>query len=167
VEFLEDLEDVCRRVYPRLVGALSLYGASHDVAEELAQETLVRLIERWDTIRSPGAVDGWCYRTAMNLANSAARRRKIERRAQQRLTAPRAAAVDPDDLIVVREALMRLPRRQRQAVVLRFYTGLSTAETAGAMGCSPGTVKAHLNRAMRSLREAGVVSDDAEVPTDA
>jgi RNA polymerase sigma factor (sigma-70 family) len=49
-------------------------------------------------------------------------------------------------------ALQQLPRRQREAVVLRYYGDLSEAQTASAMGCSVGAVKSHTSRAMAALR---------------
>jgi RNA polymerase sigma factor (sigma-70 family) len=49
-------------------------------------------------------------------------------------------------------ALRRLPRRQREVIVLRYYADLDVAQTAQAMRCSPGAVKSHTSRAMSALR---------------
>jgi RNA polymerase sigma-70 factor (ECF subfamily) len=65
---------------------------------------------------------------------------------------PDAVLAGRDALAAVERALRVLPARQREAFVLRVYEGLDVAATATAMGCSEGSVKTHLSRAMHSLR---------------
>jgi RNA polymerase sigma factor (sigma-70 family) len=55
--------------------------------------------------------------------------------------------------LALRQELGNLPRRQREAVVLRFYAGLTDAEIAEAMRISTGSVKTHLHRAMATLSQ--------------
>ena len=157
----DELDAVFTRLFPRLVGMVSLYCGDRWVAEEIAQETLSRLWEQSSSaqIDSP---DAWTYRVAMNLANSWYRRRSIEHRARATL---RAAAVDgvqhdPDEYLAVRTALLHLPRRQRQAIVLRYYADLSVDATAEVMRCAPGTVKAHTHKALAELGRAGLVEEE-------
>ena len=160
----------CQRVRPRLVGMLSLLCGDGDAAEELAQETLARVWLRWARVREldePLAI-AWTYRVAVNLANSWLRRRTAERRAHARLAARATGAhVDPDpaDAVAIRQAVAALPRRQRTALVLRYYADLLVAEVAALMGCAPGTVKSLTSKALTAVRQVeGMQMMVEEVP---
>jgi RNA polymerase sigma-70 factor (ECF subfamily) len=149
----------CQRVRPRLVGTLSLLCGDGDAAEELAQETLARVWLRWSRVREldEPLATAWTYRVAINLANSWLRRRVAERRARARLAGRGAGAhLDPDpaDAVAVRQAVAALPRRQRTALVLRYYADLPVAEVAALMGCAPGTVKSLTSKALAAVRRA-------------
>ena len=65
---------------------------------------------------------------------------------------PSARLADDEAWRALRRALRTLPRRQREAYLLRELQGLDVADTAAAMGCSEGSVKTHLSRAMAALR---------------
>jgi RNA polymerase sigma-70 factor (sigma-E family) len=153
-----------RLEHPRLVGALALYCGDLDLAEELAQEALARAVRDWNhltTLRAPGA---WTHRVAINLANSWYRRRAAEQRARAR-HGPSEGGVAPEadhaDVLAVRAAVAALPRRQRAAVVLRYFADLPVADVAVAMGCAEGTVKSLTSKGMHALRGA---LDDAPAP---
>jgi RNA polymerase sigma-70 factor (sigma-E family) len=150
----EALEELCRREYPRLVGALSLYCGDAAVAEELAQDALQKACQSWGRLASMEAPGAWLHRVAMNLANSHYRRRRAERRALQRSGGLVVAQDDPDvsDAVAVRATVASLPQRQREVVVLRFFLDWSVPETARALGVSPGAVKQLTHRAMTTLR---------------
>lgn len=146
-----------RREHPRLVGALSLYCGDPDLAEEFAQEALARVCRDWSRVSAMDAPGAWAHRVAMNLANSWFRRRAAERRARARHGDPaRGVTTDPDgaEAVAVRQAVAALPPRMRAAVVLRYYADLGVRETAAAMGCAEGTVKALTHKGMASLRLA-------------
>lgn len=151
-----ELLATCRRLHPRLVAALTLHCGRLDVAEDLAQETLVRVWERWPKVRQADSPDAWAFRVALNLSTSALRRRALEQRAH--LVAPRGADRDADnpdsaEQIAVRQALQLLPARQRAAIILRYFADLSVDDTAAAMTCAPGTVKALTSQGIAKLRE--------------
>jgi RNA polymerase sigma factor (sigma-70 family) len=120
---------------------------STEEAEELSQEALIRVHERWSSLERP---DSFLYIVTVNLCRSQVRRRGVERR---------KAVVDP--LSVVREpevdetwlALMRLPFRQRAVLALRYYADLPEAEIAEVLDCRIGTVKSARHRALRALRK--------------
>jgi RNA polymerase sigma-70 factor (ECF subfamily) len=154
----------CRAIRARLVGSLTLYCGDRAVAEELAQEALVRAWERWDKVGAMASPEAWTYRTAFNLASSWGRRRSAERRAHRRHgpAVEVAPSHDTPTIEAVRDAVVALPPKQRSAVVCRFYLAMTVAETAELLGCAEGTVKSATHQALASLRRAGLVEDEPE-----
>jgi RNA polymerase sigma factor (sigma-70 family) len=153
-----DLESFCRREHRRLVGAVGLYLNDVSLAEEIAQEALLRVCRAWPRVQQLESPGGWAHRVAMNLAVSAARSRRTRQRVDERLsTYARRLAEDADaaGALAMRVALAKLPERQREALVLRYYGDLSVAETAVAMSCPEGTVKTLTSRAVAALRRMG------------
>jgi RNA polymerase sigma-70 factor (ECF subfamily) len=149
-----DVEEFCRRVSPKLVGALVLQCNDQAVAEDLAQEALARAWEHWGQVSAMAHPEGWMFRVAFNLTSSHGRRVRAARRAQER--SPRSGAAELEDVagrLAMRDALSSLPERQRAAVVCRYYLDLSVASTAEVLGCAEGTVKALCHQAIERLRE--------------
>jgi RNA polymerase sigma factor (sigma-70 family) len=152
-----ELAEFCRAEHRRLVGLLSLYCRDRHVAEELAQDALVRVISHWDTVRTLNAPSAWTYRVAINLANSHLRRRLAERRASKRLIAGAVGVQsDPDTptAIAVRTAVSALPKRQRAVIVLRFFADLSVREVSELLAMPEGTVKTLTAAGLARLRTA-------------
>ena len=163
-------EAFCRAIHPRLVGSLRLYLGDTESARELAQDALVRVIERWPQVRDMDHPEAWTYRVAFNLARSRMRRTMAESRARRRADRPPASSwgVDVADVLAIRAAIHELPPRQRQAIVLRFYGDLTVDQIGEAMSCRSGTVKAHLHQGLTALRAAGLThATDADTPTQA
>jgi RNA polymerase sigma-70 factor, ECF subfamily len=167
-----DLEAFLRSVERRgfLMARLAL--GNEDDALDALQDTMMRLVQRY--AKRPAAE--WrplFYRMLRNRITDARRRRKIRARLfgwADRLDPEQGpdpidqfadpGAADPGRLVAGREtaeallaAVATLPGRQQQAFVLRCWEGLSTAETAAAMGCTEGSVKTHYSRAMHTLRQ--------------
>ncbi|WP_052665225.1 sigma-70 family RNA polymerase sigma factor [Nitriliruptor alkaliphilus] len=158
----EGFEALVGREYERLVRALALYCGDTAVAEELAQDAFARAYQRWSHVGSMDRPDAWVHRVAFNLAGTWFRRRYAERRAYTRHGPPeeREVPVDTAAGLTVRAAVLRLPPGQRAAIVHRYFLGRSVAETADALGTSPGAVKQATFKAMAALREA--IGDDIE-----
>lgn len=158
-----DLADICQREFGRLVGLLALRVGDQRIAEELAQDALLALCRKWPAVDRPEA---WLTRVALNRSHSYLRRLLAQRRAYARHgeTEQVAGTAAPADVLTVRDAVSRLPRRQQVAVILRFYEQMSVAETASVMGCPQGTVRSLTSRALQRLRdETGLGIDDEEV----
>jgi RNA polymerase sigma factor (sigma-70 family) len=170
----EELAAFCEREHPRLVGALSLYCGEPQLAEELANDALVKAIDRWPRVAAMQAPGAWVHRVAINLANSRFRRRSAgagsagrssparrwvarrsaERRATQRLAGEdRPADPAPVEAVAVRRAVAGLPVRQRRCVVLRFYLQHDLAAVAQDLGISTQAASALTYRALQRLRD--------------
>lgn len=160
-----DPDAFCEALSPRLVGSLTLFCGDRLAAEDLAQDALVRALERWDEVGAMAAPEAWVYRTAFNLARSRHRRRRAERRSVDRLRATARPIVEPPDTaaaMTIRQLVAALAPRQRAVIVARFYAGLSVDEAATALDCAPGTVRALTHQAMTNLRASGLIEiDDA------
>jgi RNA polymerase sigma-70 factor (sigma-E family) len=119
-------------------------------SEDLAQEALARAYLRW---RKVAAYDeAWMARVTTNLAIG--RWRKHGRVILSGSAVPAAAATggDPLDRIELVRILRSLPKRQREAVALRYLADLPEAEVAAVLGCSVGAVKQHTHRGLAALR---------------
>jgi RNA polymerase sigma-70 factor (sigma-E family) len=141
-----------------LLRSAYLLTGDRDDSEDLLQITLVRTARRWDVAReSPHA---YAHRVLVNLLHD--RQRNLSRRVTQqrlddfddRLRPVADGAQARVDRMTIISAVRRLPARQREVVVLRFFADLSVSETAAAIGASEGTVKTHTSRALTALREA-------------
>jgi RNA polymerase sigma-70 factor (ECF subfamily) len=137
-----------------------LVGGVED-AEDLAQETFVRVHAQAPRYRSEGRFRSWLFRIAGNLARSSLRRRRVLRwfsfdpaqhDRQDPAATPEADLEAAERRQAVRAAIARLPFRQRQAVVLRRYQELSYREIAEILGATEAAVESLLQRAAATLR---------------
>lgn len=165
VDRSEALVRFVREQHPQLVGSLALYTGDRDLAEELAADTLVRVIERWDLVASSVSPGAYAHRIAMNLANTRFRRLRAHRRAMARRGPTDTVHVDVDagEAVTMRRAVGQLPPQQRACVVLHYFIDLSTEEVAVVLGVAGGTVRSNLHAARARLRE--LLGPDVEVPT--
>ena len=146
--------------YPRLVGAVALVTGSLPTAEDAVQEACVRAWERLDRGESIERLGAWIATVSLNLSRSALRRVVSERRARARFGLPRPVPAPSTDTIDVKRALSVLPRRQREAIVLRYFLDFTPAEVAQTMHTSEGTVKSQLAKARSHLADALALRDE-------
>ena len=151
----QDLAEFCRLRYPALVGSLGLYCGDKWIAEELAQEALVRLWQNWKRVRRLQSPEGWLHRVGLNLARSGFRRRQAEARAKARLAtmANDAPVQELAEVLTMRDAIVQLPRRKKTALILRYYLDMSFAEVADVMDVPLPTAKSLARRALEDLRD--------------
>lgn len=144
-----DFDDFYRQHREGLVRLCFLATLDREAAADAAQESMLRAFAAWDSLRDQMPL-AWVRRVALNVCRSRWRRAQRELRLLPRLfTLP--APVEPSDPDLV-AALRRLPLRQREAVVLRYWGRLSVEECATTMGVSVGAVNQHLTRARGTLQ---------------
>lgn len=123
---------------------LAFTGGRADIAEEATAEAFARALAEGARLRDPLA---WIYRVAFRVAID-----EIRRTARQGRGEPGGEAAPPE-LSGLVEALRRLSPNQRAAVVLRFVIDLDVEEVAQRMGIAAPTVRVHLHRGRKRLRE--------------
>lgn len=159
-----EMERFCAAAWPRLVNAMTYYCGDVHVAEELVQEALLRACRQWSKVSALQSPEGWAFRVAVNLANSAWRRKRAESRARERYGKDDTVHRDPDvaERDAVRRALRKLSPRQREVVVLRYYLDLPFERVAELTGSSPGAVRTSASRAISELRKTINVTADPD-----
>ncbi len=136
----------------RLFGTLCLITGHAAEAEELMQESFVRVWERWDRLSAHPDPTGYLYRTALNMFRSRARRAaRATRRvlSMESSTDPFPGVEDRHDLL---DALRRLPPRQRAALILTELQDLSSEEAGKVLGIKPVTVRVLASQARARLK---------------
>ena len=145
-EFYASAKDDCLRAVLASTGDVQ-------AAEDLVAEAFARAWAAWRSVSRHPAPRAWVVRTALNTRVSWWRRRHREvALGQADGLADAPGRGDPADSQLM-AAVVRLPLRQRQVVGLRLFLDLDTARTAEVLGIAPGTVTAHLTRAIAALRE--------------
>jgi len=163
--------ELVRRYGDRLLGYLFRMTGNRDQAEDLFQETFKKVHEKAHTFRG-AHLKSWLFTIATRVAIDAARRRKRsgmlsldqsgdcgseEGCTLAEVTVAEDATDPADDLLreerkqQVRDAIETLPVKQRATLVLAYYQQLSYPEVAQVMGCTVGTVKTQMSRALASL----------------
>src|SRR5579871_4350569 len=143
--FYQASRDRCLRAVLGSVG-------DRPLAEDLVSEGFIRALMAWRKVRQHPAPGTWVVRTALNTRISWWRRHRRE----VPLTAGDAPAL-PGPEPVMDAALLaevrKLPLRQREVIALRVFLDLDIQTTAAVLGIAPGTVGAHLSRAVATLRD--------------
>jgi RNA polymerase sigma-70 factor (ECF subfamily) len=164
-------EGIVRRYGDNVFGYLMRMTANKEQAEDLFQETFKRVHEKAYMFRGKD-LKNWLFKIATNVAIDGLRRHIRQQRKVIKLDcacddngesvtcAPADTASEPsvkaakaEQVALVRQALDCLPQRQRATLILAYYQQLSYGEIADALGCSIGTVKTQMYRALRTLAQ--------------
>jgi RNA polymerase sigma-70 factor, ECF subfamily len=142
-----EIEAIYRDRFPAFVLSVTAVLGDGQEALDVVQEGFSRALAQRRSFRGEGSLEGWIWRIVLNLATDRHRRSKQARLAHYE---PQREEEVRDDSI--RAQLRALPERQRLAVFLRYYAGLSYEQIAEVLDVRSGTVAASLNAAHRTLR---------------
>lgn len=155
----EGFETLFRTFRDPLFRATWVSTGDWELAEDAVSEAFARAYERWPEVSRHPAPTAWVAKTALNFV------RTQRRRDRGRIDVIPPALPVADDLPMDPDLVRRvlgLPTRQREVVALRVLLDLSTDQTAKLLGIAPGTVTAHLFRALSRLEKEFVASTDKE-----
>ena len=146
-----DFDEFVAGCSPRLLRTAVLLTGSRRDGEDLLQDVLERLFVAWPRVDQPlPYVRSALARAAQNTWRRRGRRPEVALGDHDvPVDDPTTAAAERDSVL---RALAQLPAQQRAVLVLRYYEGLTEAEIAAALRCSPGTVKSHASRGVGRLR---------------
>jgi RNA polymerase sigma-70 factor (ECF subfamily) len=150
------LVDLHRRDVYRL--AYRLLG-NHADADDLAQETFLRVYRSLGRFRGESTFRTWVTRIVLNLATDSRREMASRRQCSLEDLAPSQHPVEQEDHAgflreeIIRKAVGRLPKRQRETLILRIFQQMKFHEIAMVMGCTVGTAKANFFHAIRGLKQ--------------
>jgi len=146
------------RLRGRLFGFLYRRCGDGSVAEDLLQETWLRVVRSRDRFDPQRRFSTWLFQIANNLCRDRVRRLEVERRGKQKMTetllpdAPTARTSPVDARRELQGRLARLSDRLREVVVLRYFQDRSEREIAAIVRIPAGTVKSRLHQAIRVMR---------------
>lgn len=152
------VEALYRAHWDRLVRLSVLLVRDQGTAEEIVQDALVAVHQRWDRLADQHNALAYLRQAVVNRSRSALRHRGVVSRYLARQQPPGVAPGADQSVLgdsrrrMVLDALQELPRRQREVLALRFYLELSEAEIADTLGISRGAVKSHASRGAATLR---------------
>jgi RNA polymerase sigma-70 factor (ECF subfamily) len=153
------LDDVVRDLAPRLFGFCHLETGDRSLAEEIAQDTLTALVQRWRRFGPPDSPAAFVFAIARRRSARAMVRRRLWRPIEEALgssnggQSPEQAAVASDERARVLRALSRLRHFDRQVLLLVTIGDLGMEEAARALGVSLSAAKMRAMRARQRLRE--------------
>jgi RNA polymerase sigma-70 factor (sigma-E family) len=154
---MDEFEAFVRARSPALARTAYLLTGDVHLAEDLLQDALARLADRWSSVRRRGDPEPYVRRILYHRAVDGWRRRGRRVRLEPSANPPEPSAGGDDAervarRVVLRDALARLTPRQRAVLVLRFYEDRTEAETAAILGCSVSTIKSQSRHALGRLR---------------
>jgi RNA polymerase sigma factor (sigma-70 family) len=157
VSFTMIVERYQKRIY---YSARKLVNGDHDEADDIAQETFVKVYEALDNFRGEAKLYTWIYRIMMNAVIYKSRRKKVRRNVglddvgetlESEERSPHEAMEKTEMTAMIEEAIATLPDKQREVFLLRFYDEMPYEEISQILGTSVGGLKANYFHAVKKI----------------
>jgi RNA polymerase sigma-70 factor (sigma-E family) len=146
----DEFAEFVRRWSPALLRVAFLLTSDRGEAEDLLQTALLKTSRHWERLSDREAAYAYVRRVIVTTHTSWLRRRRVHEVLLDHM--PERSVEAPPETGRALRALENLPPRMRAVVVLRWYEGLTEAETAEVLGCSLGSVKSQASRGVARLR---------------
>ena len=159
VSFTLIVERYQKRIY---YSARKLVNGDHDEADEIAQETFVKVYEALDSFRGDAKLYTWIYRIMMNAVIYKTRRKKVRKNVgieevestlETEDHSPHEAMERREMTALIEEAIATVPPKQREVFLLRFYDEMPYEEMSQILGTSVGGLKANYFHAVKKISE--------------
>lgn len=150
-------EEFAAAAWPSLYRRAYLLSGHHADAEDLAQQTLIKVHGAWAQVSRADSSEAYVRRILTNtfLSSKRPKSARLELLVGEDAREPVAPPAEgPEDRMVLWPHVRALAPRQRAVIVLRYYEQLDEAEIADALGCSRGNVKSTAHHALKNLRNA-------------
>ncbi len=149
-----------RREYPKMVAIAAAVSGNRAIAEDLAQEAMLRAHRHWNRISAYDRPGAWTRRATINLSLSATKRASAELKRMLRLAGPSTLPPPEATDDHIWRAVAKLPRNQRAAIALHYLEDRPIDEIAEILQIAVATARVHLHRGRRAL---AVTLDQEEV----
>lgn len=152
------IDEVVDQYKNQLFGFIVRMVNDYDIAEDVFQETWIKVIRNIHSFRGDAKFSTWLFQIARNVYRDALRKRRgihylslddID----ELISESEATLIKNDEIEQAQMIITALPGKMKETVVLRYYHDLSIKEIADVLGCSEGTVKSRLFRGIRLIRE--------------
>ena len=167
--YVEEFECIVKAYQPKIFRFMLTSLRDRDAAENLTQDCFLKACKARDSFRKDCSISTWLMRIAVNLIRDHERNRRLQfwrqlrhakpsdtdldRTIAARQHSPEAQALLKEEVNAIWQAAALLPERQRTVFLLRFVEDMQLPAIASATGLQEGTVKVHLFRAVRSIRD--------------
>jgi RNA polymerase sigma-70 factor (ECF subfamily) len=152
------IEEIVMKYQRKLYALAYRMTGNIEDSKDMAQKAFIQAFNNIKGFRRESAFYTWLYRIALNLClNHLKKKDRQDIELNESISAgtgtPLSSVIKKEQSLHLRNAIATLPERQKAAITLRTYQGLSLKETAEVMDCSEGAVKAHFHHGMKKLKD--------------